>query len=106
MLQRIFDLILRPTEPRQATCRQLRAFAHEHPDSGGLRGPEPVLGRILAGDEVVHERANEPPAGAEPQLPESPAGNVIRLMPRRRPEPERHPDPPAGDDDDPGPSAA
>jgi len=49
---------------------------------------------------------NEPLSKPEPHGAEEPDGKVVRLMPRSRPAPERLPDPPQGDDDDPGPSAA
>jgi hypothetical protein len=50
-----------------------------------------------------------PPSKSQPLAPsESPDNKVIPLVPRRKPEPERVPDPPddEGDDDDPGPAAA
>lgn len=50
-----------------------------------------------------------PPSKSQPLLPsESSDNKVIPLVPRRKSEPERVPDPPddEGDDDDPGPAAA
>jgi hypothetical protein len=54
----------------------------------------------------MHQSPNEPTSKPDPHGEEQPDGRVVRLMPRRRPPPERLPDPPQGDDDDPGPSAA
>lgn len=54
----------------------------------------------------MHQSPNEPPVQPDPQGAEQTDGKVVRLMPRRRPDTERLPDPPDGDDDDPGPTAA
>jgi hypothetical protein len=49
---------------------------------------------------------DEPSSKPAPQDAEQPDEKVVRLMPRRRPATEQAPNPPAHDDDDPGPSAA
>jgi hypothetical protein len=54
----------------------------------------------------MHQSPNEPRSKPDPHAVEEPDGKVVRLMPRSRPAPERLPDPPHCDDDDPGPSAA
>jgi hypothetical protein len=54
----------------------------------------------------MHQSLNEPPSKPDPYGTEEPDRKVVRLTPRSRPAPERLPDPPHGDDDDPGPSAA
>lgn len=55
----------------------------------------------------MHQSQNEPTAKPDSHEEEQPDEKVVRLMSRRRPAPERLPDPPHGDDeDDPGPSAA
>jgi hypothetical protein len=54
----------------------------------------------------MQQSPNEPPSKPEPDGAEEPDGKVVRLMPRRGPAAEPFPNPPAPDDDDPGPSAA
>jgi hypothetical protein len=68
-----------------------------------------VLDRTRNGEgQTVHQPLDRPPAKSEPRHPsESPDNKVVPLVPRRRVEPERIPDPPDDeDDDDPGPAAA
>jgi hypothetical protein len=55
----------------------------------------------------MDQSPNEPSSKPAQQDAEQPDGKVVRLMPRRRPAAERDSNPPpAGDDNDPGPSAA
>lgn len=55
----------------------------------------------------MRQSPKEPPVQPDLQEVDQPDGKVVRLMPRRRPESERIPDPSDDDDDDdPGPTAA
>jgi hypothetical protein len=54
----------------------------------------------------MHQSLNEPSTEPVQQDADLSDGKVIRLFPRQRPAPEKTPEPPQPDDDDPGPSAA
>jgi hypothetical protein len=116
MLQSFFKLVLRvtgrhqfpaagaePGLPSGEACP--KPVAPEFPTQTPQLASAPISIRRKGG-RAMHQSPNEPRSKHDPHAVEEPDGKVVRLMPRSRPAPERLPDPPHCDDDDPGPSAA
>jgi len=117
MLQQFFKRMLRMTERKavlatgqQHGLRMDGARPESERPTGGflaqmLRSALTQWHAKSRGGRAVQQSPNDPPSNPGDQDTEQPDGKVVRLTPRR-PAPERLPDPPQGNDDDPGPSAA
>jgi hypothetical protein len=119
MLLRLFKFMSRVAKRKSVrTADRQRSLRVDGTRPRSDRPTAEFLARIL-GDALAKNRAESRGVRVMPQSPQEPSansaeqeleqsgGNVDRLMPRRRPETERIPDPPThDDDDDPGPAAA
>jgi hypothetical protein len=118
MLQFFLKLVSRAAErkPVQAGVEHRDPRMDEaRPESG--RPTTELLAQVLrsalaqkhaesSGGRAMQQSPYKPSSKPAPQDAEQPDEKVVRLMPRRRPATEQAPNPPAHDDDNPGPSAA